>query len=345
VLDNSRYYLLGYYSDSRHWSGKFLTIDVRVKRPGLRVRARQGYLPPERTMKGGSKGDEKTPPALAAALRKPLPVGDLSLRVFAAPFRSTGRNVSVLVALEIDGDSLRFDNIEGRFNNRLDVSIVATDQHARVQGGDRQTFNLRLLPETYWSIRRTGVRLLSRIDVPPGRYQIRVGAHETSGRTAMVPYDLEIPDYSGMPFSMSGVVLTSSDAESFVTANRDDRSMKVLSTPPVATRRFTGAEMLTSFVEVYDNRRAMTGEIVLEVRVEDARTGHAVFTARDRSAAEVGGAKAYGFQTVIPMKHCPPGIYVLRVQAMSTSGQPLAEREVPFEVIAGRVPTGNLERP
>ena len=48
VLDNSRYYLLGYYSDSTKWSrNRFLKIEVRVKRPGFKVRARKGFLPPD----------------------------------------------------------------------------------------------------------------------------------------------------------------------------------------------------------------------------------------------------------------------------------------------------------
>ena len=48
MLDNSRYYVLGYYSDSAKWSrNRFLKIEVKVKRPGLRVRARKGFLPPD----------------------------------------------------------------------------------------------------------------------------------------------------------------------------------------------------------------------------------------------------------------------------------------------------------
>jgi hypothetical protein len=44
VSDTSAYYLLGYTSTLNQPDGKFHKISVRVKRPGLQVRARPGYL-------------------------------------------------------------------------------------------------------------------------------------------------------------------------------------------------------------------------------------------------------------------------------------------------------------
>jgi VWFA-related protein len=43
VADLSHYYLLGYYSTNSKLDGKYRRIRVRVKRPGLDVRAREGY--------------------------------------------------------------------------------------------------------------------------------------------------------------------------------------------------------------------------------------------------------------------------------------------------------------
>ena len=45
VADLSSYYLLGYYSN-RRMDGRFHAIRVRVKRPGVQLRARSGYLAP-----------------------------------------------------------------------------------------------------------------------------------------------------------------------------------------------------------------------------------------------------------------------------------------------------------
>jgi VWFA-related protein len=335
VLDNNRYYLIGYHSDSTRWSKKFLKIDVKVKRPSLRVRARRGYMPPDSKALTGSREIEVkagTPPALKAALSKPVPVGDFPFRVFAAPFRGNGKSPSVFIAIEIDGTSLKFQEREGRFNEKIEISIVAADDRSKVQGGDHQTFDLNLLPQTYQRVSQTGVRLLSRLELPPSRYQIRVGAHEsTAGTMGTVPFDLDVPDYSKATFALSGILLTSSTADSFVTPNPDPELKDVFYSSPVVTRRFSPTETLALFTELYDNatQAAHTDTIVTTLR--NGRDGRTVFESRERFEAS-GKPQTLAYRAQLPLKGLSAGTYVLRVEAAASVGEYSAHRDVVFEV-------------
>jgi VWFA-related protein len=336
VLDNSRYYLLGYYSDSTKWSrNRFLNIEVKVKRPGVEVRARRGYLPPDtRAIERAQQADLKngTSPALRAALSKPVPVGDLALRAFAGPLRSADNKGQVLVSVEVDGAGLRYREQNGRFVESVEVSIVAADERARVQGGDRQTFNLNLMPETRERVNRTGVRLISQVTVPPGRYQIRIGAQEATGMgVGTLPYDLEVPDYAKTPFSISGLFITSSGAVAVPTGSTETDWNGLLPAPPVATRTFAPTETLTWFAEVYDNSTDQAHGINYVSTIADARDGRTIVQARDNRVVQRRG-QGHGFTTDYPLRDLKPGTYVLRVEATPTMGNHSARREVLFEV-------------
>lgn len=336
VLDNSRYYLLGYYSDSTRWArNRFLRIEVKVKRPRLQVRARRGYLPPDtRAIERAREADVKagTSPALRAALSKPVPVGDLPFRAFAGALRGADNKGQVLVAVEIDGSGLRYEERNGRFAESIEVSIVAADERARVQGGDRQTFNLNLMPETRERVNRSGVRLISQVAIPPGRYQIRIGAQETTGgAVGTLPYDLEVPDYAKAPFTMSGLFLTSSAANTYATGSTETDWNGLLPSPPVATRVFSPSETLTWFAEVYDNSTDAAHGINFTSTIQDARDGRVVVQARDNRVVQRRG-QGHGFTTDYPLRDLKPGPYVLRVEATTTTGNQAAQRQVLFEV-------------
>ena len=256
--ETSTYYLLGYVTDSTRAPGRFRKIELRVKRPGLRVRARRGYAPADpKVLRKAIEAEAKagTSPALRAALSNPLPIGDVPVRVFAAPFKGNGKNGSVLLSVEVDAAGLRFEEREGRFNEKLEVSIVAVDYRGKVRASDRQTVDLKLRPETHQAMSRAGgVRLLSRLTLPPSRYQIRVGAHEsTGGAVGTVPYDLEVPDYSKSAFLLSGLVLAASDAGAVMTTRPDPVLKDVLPAPPIARRTFQPRGRLAFLTELYDS--------------------------------------------------------------------------------------------
>ena len=63
VKDNSAYYVLGYYPPGQRKDGRFHKLEVKVSRPGVKVRARSGYSTPHTK--------PAKPPSLAAATRPP----------------------------------------------------------------------------------------------------------------------------------------------------------------------------------------------------------------------------------------------------------------------------------
>src|SRR5947208_9801646 len=91
VRDNSSYYVLGYYTQPDK-GGKFHKVDVRVRRPGLTVRARRGYVTSDSKTSGRESAQNSSASAvLRDALNSPMPAGNLPMTVFAAPFKGDGK--------------------------------------------------------------------------------------------------------------------------------------------------------------------------------------------------------------------------------------------------------------
>ena len=181
VEDNSSYYVLGYYSSDERRDGRFRNVDVRVTKPGLRVRARKGYVGPKGKPKETVAANAKTSAALREALDSPVPITGLGLSVFAAPLKGAEPNASVAVTLEVDGTNLKFTNQNNVFADDVEISIVAIDQTGKIRDGGHDVMNLRLKPQTHDVVSRSGVRIARRLEVPPGKYQLRVGARESGG--------------------------------------------------------------------------------------------------------------------------------------------------------------------
>jgi hypothetical protein len=75
VRDSSAYYLIGYNSTQAPQDGKFHPIRVRIKRPGVQVRARKGYwaLSPEETARMTAAPKAGPPPAVSKAIASITP--------------------------------------------------------------------------------------------------------------------------------------------------------------------------------------------------------------------------------------------------------------------------------
>ena len=340
--DNSSYYVLGYYPTNDKLDGRFRNVQVKVLKPGLQVRARRGYVAPipakkDKPAKGPAEG--KTSPALRDAMDSPIAISGLTISAFAAPFKGAGGKDAIAMAIEIDGRGLKFTTTpQGQFADELEVSFFAADGSGKIKDGARDVIALSLKPQTHDIVGQSALRVIRRIQVPPGKYQLRIGARESGGgNVGTVIYDLDAPDFSKGTLAMSGIALASVSGSRIPTTSADpsvNEFKDVLPAPPSASREFPRQDTLAVFAEVYDNVGKTPHRVEITAAVlSDA--GKVVHTTSDtRKSEELQGATGgYGYTTKIALANFAPGRYVLRLTATSLLGKPEpVMREIEFRV-------------
>ena len=320
VTENSSYYMLGFYSTNDRRNGRYRKLEVRVSRPGLRVRNRAGYYEARgRAPNQPASSPNAVAPALTDALGSPLPVSGVPLKVFAAPFKGTAPNAAIALALEIDVSNLDFVEGNGTFNEQIEIAYTAVNTTGKVFPGERQTATLTLKPDTYERAKARGFRVLSQANLPPGRYQMRVAAGNKAGKAGSVVYDLEVPDFSKEPLMMSGVALTSASAAQAPTIKPKDPLADFLPGPITTMREFEKGDLLVLFTEFYENVRSAAPHMLdfkAEHRAEGGRVVQAVND--ERSSTELQGKSGgFGFQARLQLDAVESGLYVIHVEGRS----------------------------
>ncbi len=198
---------------------------------------------------------------------------------------------------------------------------MAIDAKGKIQGGDRQNVELKLRPQTRQAVEAAGFRLLSRLVAAPGPLPVarrRTGGGD-AGRSGSVYYDLEVPDFSKEPFSMSGLVVSSNFAAMTPTARADEQLKDVLKTPPTTARDFSVADTLCGVRGGVRQPGATPHQvdITTTLRADDGRVG-----LQDRGTAverrTAGGARrATATSRRSRSQTSRAGQYVLRVEAQS----------------------------
>jgi hypothetical protein len=195
------------------------------------------------------------------------------------------------------------------------------------------TLNLR--PETKAVVEETGIRTLSRLQMPPGRYQLRVATNDVGPATiGSVLYDLDVPDFTKAPLTMSGIVMTSPTGSRVPTVRPDEELKQLMPAPPIGSRIFPANDELAVFVEIYDNLGSSPHKVDITTTVT-ADDGKVVFKAEDaRDSSDLQGKSGgYGYGARVPLTGFAPGLYVLKVQGRSRTGDGNAvERQVQFRI-------------
>jgi len=329
VKENSNYYLLGFTSTNDRRDGRYRRLEVRAKRPGLTVRARDGYIAPSGSP-GRSAGTRTNATATAGirdVIASPLANGAVPMKVFAAAFKGSKDNEArVVITAEFDASRLGFTGTSGIMRAQIELASAAVSAGGKVTRGQPQVIDLALKPDSYAQALAHGFRTQSSITLPPGRYQLRVaGGNTQAAKVGSVMYDLDVPDFRKERLALSAVALSTMEADRPVTVI--PAASNVLPFFPTLNRAFASGTRISLYLEVYDNADGRArNPVELKVEVRDHQ-GKIVRSGSDRRTRAAKGTET--FVVALPLD-VGAGDYSLHVVA--TSGGDSVSRDIPIRI-------------
>ena len=319
VVENSSYYILAFTPMPMPRDGKLHKLDVRVRQKGLNVKSRKGYMAASGAPAVVPNPKSGMSAATYEAMRRPAPTTGLSMSIFAAAFRKDKGVASVLIGTELQGRELNLAN-----NAPIELQYALIDNNGRVKASRALNLNASLRAETRTRAEENGLRVLQRLDVPPGRYQIRVAANQPGAATGSVVHDIDVPDFA-VTLGMSSIVLTSRDLAKAATVVTDTELGAAMPAQPGAARVFATDDVVTALAEVYDNRDN-PGSLLVNATI----TTPAGDVVRKVPARQGDGPR---YSVALPMEGIAPGKYVLIMDARAQeNAPPVIAPPVPFAV-------------
>ena len=310
LAENGTYYLIGYYSPAPPDDGKHHRITVRTRAPGVEIRAREGYDSPGKTA--------KTTPATPLDLltRSAIQTRGMTMRVVAipAPLPSDPR-ATVIVGIELP-------TAAATRAGRIEFAIVAIDAEGKTRSRVRFSTDFAGSAKTSSAWTRTG----SRIDLPPGEYQIRVAATGVDKSQGSVFTEVSVPKFD----AELGVGGLSLGAPSAIAVTATDRLRGVLLLVPLATNELAPGTAVAAQLPIRVSSKA--GSNPLTITATLVRPDGTTLSLDRTEAAGRDYASAAGKVYRVPLpQELTAGSY--RVIVASTLGRTTVAREVAFSVL------------
>jgi VWFA-related protein len=325
--ESRSYYLLGYTPANRKADGRFRTIEVKVARDGIAVRARRGYYAP-----GGNGGRrlaaEGRDAAIQRALDAPFDLADVPLRAIADVLgeKEPGK-AAVRLTVETDVRSFAFTEKGGAARDMLEfLLLVAREDTGEFTRFDQQ-FEMSLRPETRARYERDGFPITRELSLAPGSYQARIVVRDANGGgVGSLLHEFEVPALAGL--RVSSVALAAGPREEKERQGAPE---------PTARRQFPAAGILHCRFEVYGaSTDAATGRPEVTAGFSIRRSDGRFLAAMPETPLQVAPDGTLGRSLGVPLDSAPPGRYEVIVVVTDLAAGKAAEAREAFVIEAGR---------
>ncbi len=277
-------------------------------------RARNGYSEPKPAKRG------KEPSPIASAIAGLLPDSDLPLRMVLAPFAIPGRKQAA-VAVVI---GLTRPAVDEPMTDDVHLLVGAFTPEGKSRASKALDARVALRPSAGVDAK---YEVLARLDLDPGRYQLRVSAQSASlERTGSVYSELVVPDFRKDAVSLSGVVF---GARPPLASAGTEALDPIVPIAPTTQRDFAG-HAGTAFVRVYQGGKGALAPVPLTTRIVD-ETGTRVFERTQvLEPGAFGTTRAADHRLDLPVSSLPAGPYLLTFEVALE--EQTARRDVRFVV-------------
>lgn len=336
LLENSSYYLIGYVPASSRAEGKFRRVEVRVNRPGVTVRTRNGYFE-RRAGKEPSRGETS---AAATAMAGIVPKTDLAMQATAAAVAQLGKSEAAVAFVLAVRQPMAVR--ASRLVHELDVRVKAYSPDGRQRASVTTTAKAILSP----SQRDEAIcEIASKLDLKPGRYQLRFAAegsvreHQAASeaqRVAAVPggvldrqsgsvyLDVDVPDFT-QPLALSAIMLSSKPG---LHTGVDEGLRKLLPVAPTTLRDFTAEDQATAFTRVYQGGTTPVEAVKIVARIVDGNGTTVFHTAETLESDLFAKTRSGDYIVDLPIERLDKGPHLLIIEA--TAGRAPSRRELRF---------------
>jgi hypothetical protein len=247
----------------------------------------------------------------------------------AVPFSGNGKKSDVQLVVEVLGSALQFHQRGERAQERVELALITVDDQGRSANGRSTVIDLNLPPGELERVRMTGVRWLSKLELAPGRYQIRIAARAVStGVSGLVTNMVDVARFDRQKLSLSGVSMTSLPSVLMPTRGKAWLESS-LGMPPTAARTFVAGDQITAAVEVHAPEKKGVEAVVIAELSGPGSTSVRI-PSGDTNAAE-GDTRAVSFK--VDTSKLQKGAFVLQIVATVPGTAERVERRVTFQIM------------
>jgi len=344
--EQSSYYLLAYVPSSETFDAskrKFNKLEVKVRRPGLKVAYRSGFFSstpaePEAAISGGQRD-------LIRALTSPFASNDISLNANSL-FADEPAGSYIRSFLHIDAKSLNFsDTADGWKTATFDIGAVASDNNGVAVEQKEAQYTIKAKGPTFDTMLQKGFVYVLIVPIKkPGVYQYRVAIRDTSsGKLGSASQILEVPDLSKRKLTISSMAVENVSMSIWqnIAAGKVGSGPGQIQVPSTllydtVLREFKAGTVLRYGFEVYNAKGDGNEMPKLETQAKILQNNATVIegSLNKINAAAQNDPKHVKVSGAIMLKDTlQPGDYLLQLTVFDRSGKQTAIQIMPFAIV------------